>query len=115
MVLKINRIDWNNKNTDLQVVDSIEIAKPKTSSSFPDITQVDIKQPVNKTLWLPGNSQIHGPTIHPSGKYIYFNEWTSDRIFKIDVKNDKLQIIKFPGFTEQLHGVFFNQDGTSFF
>ncbi|MGI0016502.1 MAG: hypothetical protein ACREBU_24030, partial [Nitrososphaera sp.] len=58
--------------------------------------------------------QLHGPTIHPNGKFVYFTQWTDNKIRVIDVSTDKLAAvdpIQHGTRTRQVHGVFFNPTG----
>jgi hypothetical protein len=65
-------------------------------------------------MWFPNNVQIHGPTLHPGGKYAYFTQWTDNMIRVLDVNNGSLapiDPIQIGNATEWLHGVFFNPSG----
>jgi hypothetical protein len=56
-----------------------------------------------------------GPTILPNGRFVYFAQWTDDKIRVIDVERDELAAvdpIRNGMHTTQIHGVFFNPSGT---
>ena len=53
-------------------------------------TQTDPNQPVTD-LWKPTNHQLHGPTIHPNGKFVYFSDWTDNKIRVVDVATDVME------------------------
>ena len=60
------------------------------------------------------NQQLHGPTLQPNGKFVYFTEWTGNKIRVIDVDKDELAAvdpIQYGTRTRQIHGVFFNPSG----
>ena len=65
-------------------------------------------------MWFPQNVQIHGPSLHPSCKFAYFTEWTSNKIRILDVDKGTLaesDPIQYGYKTKWLHGVFFNPSG----
>jgi DNA-binding beta-propeller fold protein YncE len=116
LALRINKIDWNAGTADLKITKVMRVAEPGESPSFLIPTQTDPNQPVTD-LWkvtrLYGQ-QLHGPTIHPNGKYIYYTQWTDNKIRVIDVDKDELAAvdpIQYGTRTRQMHGVFFNPSG----
>jgi DNA-binding beta-propeller fold protein YncE len=116
LVLRINKIDWNAGTADVKIAKVLRVAEPGENPSFLIPTQTDPNQPVTD-LWkvtrLYGQ-QLHGPTIHPNGKFVYFTQWTDNKIRVIDADKDKLAAvdpIQYGTRTRQIHGVFFNPSG----
>src|SRR5690606_9886459 len=62
-----------------------------------------------------GSTQIHGPTLLPYSDYLYFTEFTSDRVRVVNHRTNEfasVDPISIPGYTEQTHGINFNKSGT---
>jgi len=92
---------------------TIEQAGSKPSMLVPQET--DPRQPIVESMWVPGNHQLHGPTILPNGKYAYTTQWTDNKIRVIDTTTDKLAAvdpIQAGTFSRQVHGIFPNSQGT---
>ena len=115
IALKINSVDWNAGSASA-TVESVMIAdNVGTPSEFPHVEPVNNVQ--NVPNWVIGRAtQIHGPTILPYSDFIYFTEFTSDRVRVINTKTNELvsdvDPIVIPGYTEQTHGINFNKSGT---
>jgi DNA-binding beta-propeller fold protein YncE len=116
LVLKVDVLDWEAGKADVKITKVLRAGEPGEDPSFLIPTQTDPKQPVTD-LWkvtrLQGK-QLHGPTIHPNGKFIYFTEWTDNKIRVVDVdKNEWAAVdpIQYGTRTRQIHGVFFNPSG----
>lgn len=113
LALRINKIDWNAGTADVKITNVMRLGEPGEKPSMLIPTQTDPNQPVT-SLWKPSNHQLHGPTIHPSGKFVYYTQWTDNKIRVIDVSTDKLAAvdpIQHGTRTRQVHGVFFNPAG----
>ena len=113
LALRINKVDWTANTADIKITNVMRLEEPGSKPSMLVPTQTDPNQPVT-TLWKPSNHQLHGPTLHPNGKFAYFTQWTDNKIRVIDVANDKLagvDPIQHGTRTRQLHGVFFNPAG----
>lgn len=113
LALRIDKIDWNAGTADMKITNVMRLEEPGTPPSRLVPTQTDPSQPVT-ALWKPSNQQLHGPTIHPNGKFVYFTQWTDNKIRVIDVSTDKLAAvdpIQHGTRTRQVHGVFFNPAG----
>ena len=116
LALRINKIDWNAGTADVKITKVMRVAEPGENPSFLIPTQTDPNQPVTD-LWKVTRvygQQLHGPTIHPNGKFVYFTQWTDNKIRVIDVDKDKLAAvdpIQYGTRTRQMHGVFFNPSG----
>jgi hypothetical protein len=115
LVLQINNINWSAKTANVKITKVLRAEEATTAPSILIPTEVPgSHQPVT-SLWKPNNQQIHGPTLHPNGKYAYFTEWTNNKIRVIDTHRDefaRVDPIEYSTFTRQLHGVFFNKEGT---
>jgi hypothetical protein len=116
LALKIGDINWQSGKADVSISNVINISKPGSTPTIPDITNhtTNKTQPIIKKLWFPNNVQIHGPSLHPSGKYAYFTQWTDNMIRVLDVNNGSLAAsdpIQIDNTTQWLHGVFFNPSG----
>lgn len=115
IALKVNGIDWD-AGTALLEVEAVMVAdNPGTPSEFPFVEPVNDVQ--NVPNWVIGRgTQIHGPTLLPYSDYIYFTEFTSDRVRVVNHKTNELvnglDPIIIPGYTEQTHGINFNKSGT---
>jgi DNA-binding beta-propeller fold protein YncE len=116
LALQINALDWEGGKADVKIKKVIRAAEPSEQPSFLIPTQTDPNQPVTD-LWKVtrvNGQQLHGPTIHPNGKFIYFTQWTDNKIRVIDVDKDdwaKVDPIQYGTRTRQIHGVFFNPSG----
>ena len=113
LALRIGKVDWNADAADVKITTVMRLEEPGSKPSMLVPTQTDRNQPVT-ALWKPTNHQLHGPTLHPSGKFAYFTQWTDNKIRVIDVTKDKLAAvdpIQHGTRSRQLHGVFFNPAG----
>ncbi|MGH8646379.1 MAG: hypothetical protein ACREX4_18730 [Gammaproteobacteria bacterium] len=113
VALRIHNVDWDANIADVKITNVMRLEEPGSKPSMLVPTQTDPKQPVT-SIWKPTNHQLHGPTIHPSGRFAYFTQWTDNKIRVIDVASDKLAAvdpIQYGTRTRQLHGVFFNPAG----
>ncbi len=113
LALRIGAIDWSAKTADVQITHVMRLEEPGAKPSMLVPTQTDVRQPITDR-WKPTNHQLHGPTIHPSGKFVYYTQWTDNKIRVIEVANDRLapiDPIQYGTRTRQLHGVFFNPAG----
>ncbi len=114
IALRINNIDWNRGTADVDVTNVMEIASINAQPFIAIPNQTSVSQPIT-ALWIPNNQQIHGPTLHPSGTYAYFTQWTDDKIRVVDATTDQLaesDPIQNGILSRQLHGIFFNPSGT---
>jgi DNA-binding beta-propeller fold protein YncE len=116
LALRINKIDWNAGTADVKITKVMRAAEPGEQPSFLIPMETDPNQPVTD-LWKVtrvNGQQLHGPTIHPNGKFVYFTQWTDNKIRVIDVDKDELAAvdpIQYGTRTRQIHGVFFNPSG----
>ena len=116
LALQIDELDWKAGKADVKITKVMRVAEPGEEASFLIPTQTDPNQPVTD-LWKvtrANGQQPHGPTIHPNGKFVYFTQWTDNKIRVIDVDKDELAAvdpIQYGTRTRQIHGVFFNPSG----
>jgi len=113
LALRINKIDWNNNTADVKITKVMRAGEPGDKPHMLVPTQTDPNQPITD-VWKPGNHQLHGPTMHPSGKFVYCTDWTDNKIRVVDVEKDDLAAvdpIQYGTRTRQIHGVFFNPSG----
>jgi DNA-binding beta-propeller fold protein YncE len=113
LALRINQIDWNAGTADVKIANVMRLEEPGAKPSMLMPTQTDPRQPVT-SFWKRTHHELHGPTIHPSGKFVYYTQWTDNKIRAIDVSTDKLAAvdpIQYGTRTRQVHGVFFNPAG----
>jgi len=116
LALKMGEIDWESGKADVSISNVIRIAEP---GAKPVVTNIqnhtsNKTQPIIAKMWIPNNIQIHGPTLHPSGNFAYFTQWTDNMIRVIDLNNGSLAAsdpIQIDNATQWLHGVFFNPSG----
>lgn len=80
MVLRLGAIDWAQGCAELTIVKVLTIEAPGAVSSFAVPAAGSVRQPVVRSKWAPGNQQLHGPTLHPSGKYVCFTRWTDNQV-----------------------------------
>ena len=85
LALRINKIDWNNNTADVKITKVMRAGEPGDKPHMLVPTQTDPNQPITD-VWKPGNHQLHGPTMHPSGKFVYFTDWTDNKIRVVDVE-----------------------------
>ena len=116
LALQIGNIDWRNGTADVRITKVMLAGDPGIKPSMLVPTETDPNQPVT-ALWTTSvnNHQLHGPTAHPSWKFVYFTDWTDNKIRVVDVDKDELAAvdpIRDGTLTRQLHGVFFNPNGT---
>lgn len=115
LALRINKVHWGVGAAEVKITNVMRAEEPGTPPSMLTPTETNPSQPVTG-LWKPANQQLHGPTIHPNGKFVYFTQWTDNKIRVVDVSTDKLAAsdpIQYGTFTRQMHGVFFNPGGTA--
>jgi DNA-binding beta-propeller fold protein YncE len=116
LALRIDKLDWKAGKADVKITKVMRAAEPGEEPSFLIPTETDPNQPVTD-LWKVtrvNGQQLHGPTLHPNGKFIYFTQWTDNKIRVIDVDKDELAAvdpIQYGTRTRQIHGVFFNPSG----
>jgi hypothetical protein len=114
IALNVNHIDWHSGVVSLTVDAVLPVDVPNTPSELPFVQPVNPVQAVPN--WVIGRgTQIHGPTILPYSDYLYFTEFTSNRVRVVNHKLNQLASVDpivIPGYTEQTHGVNFNKSGT---
>ena len=114
IALNVNHIDWHSGVVSLTVDSVLPVDVPNTPSELPFVQPVNPVQAVPN--WVIGRgTQIHGPTILPYSDYLYFTEFTSNRVRVVNHKLNQLASVDpivIPGYTEQTHGVNFNKSGT---
>ena len=114
IALNVNQIDWDSGVVSLTVDSVLPVDVPNTPSELPFVQPVNPVQAVPN--WVIGRgTQIHGPTILPYSDYLYFTEFTSNRVRVVNHKLNQLASVDpivIPGYTEQTHGVNFNKSGT---
>lgn len=114
IALNVNNINWDARTVSLSVDAVLPVDVPNTPSELPFVQPVNHVQAVPN--WVIGRgTQIHGPTILPYSDYLYFTEFTSNRVRVINHKYNQLASVDpivIPGYTEQTHGVNFNKSGT---
>ncbi|HUP02099.1 MAG TPA: hypothetical protein VM737_11335 [Gemmatimonadota bacterium] len=112
--LRVGEIGWDAGTADVSIANVIRVAEPGTVPSMVVPEQTKPEQPIT-ALWKPTNQQLHGPTVLPNGRFVYFGQWTDDKIRVVDVSKDALAAVdpvhEGP-LTRQIHGVFFNPSGT---
>lgn len=114
LTLNIGKVDWDRRKADVDIVKVIRVDEPGSQPSMLIPEQTDPRQPVTP-LWKPTNHQLHGPTMQPNGKFVYFTQWTDNKIRVIDTSTDALAAsdpVRHGTFTRQLHGVYLNPSGT---
>lgn len=115
LALKIGKIDWNAGTADVKITKVLRAVEPGEPVSMLVPKQTHPSQPVVAAMWVPGNHQVHGPTLRPDRKFIYFTQWTDNKIRVVDTSTDQLaevDPIQHSTLTRQMHGVFFNPAGT---
>ena len=114
IALNVNQINWDSGVVSLTVDSVLPVDVPNTPSELPFVQPVNPIQAVPN--WVIGRgTQIHGPTILPYSDYLYFTEFTSNRVRVVNHKLNQLASVDpivIPGYTEQTHGVNFNKSGT---
>ncbi|ABB75529.1 hypothetical protein SAMN05216403_10692 [Nitrosospira multiformis ATCC 25196] len=114
IALGVNEINWDTRYASLTVEAVLAADSPNRPSELPFVKPVNQVQAVPN--WLIGRgTQIHGPTLLPYSDFLYFTEFTSDRVRVINHKTNQFvsfDPIVIPGYTEQTHGVNFNKSGT---
>lgn len=113
LALKINRVDWQSGTAEVPITSVMRVEGPGRAPAMLIPTQTDSSQPITD-IWKPRNHQLHGPTIHPNGKWVYFTQWTDNLIRVIDVARDQLAAVDPVSngtFTRQMHGGYVNPAG----
>lgn len=114
ITLRINGINWKHGHAQLKVVKVAAFDEPDTPAELPFVEAVNAAQAVPGWLLARG-TQIHGPTTLPHTNFLYFTSWTNDkvRVWNTDSKKfAKVDPIQISGYTEQTHGIVFNESGT---
>ncbi|HBV20596.1 MAG TPA: hypothetical protein PKM20_08540 [Nitrosomonas sp.] len=112
--LKIKRINWGGGTAEMVVDRLLQVEAPGAPAELPFVEPVNDVQATPDWI-LRSSAQTHGPTILPHSNFIYFTEWTSDRVRVINRRTNEfaeVDPIIIPGYTEQTHGVMFNKSGT---
>lgn len=114
IALGVSELNWDTGSASLRVDAVLPADTPNRPSELPFVKPVNQVQAVPN--WLIGRgTQIHGPTLLPYSDFLYFTEFTSDRVRVINHKTNQFvsfDPIVIPGYTEQTHGVNFNRSGT---
>lgn len=114
VALRVNSVNWNHGYADVVVDSALPVDVPNTAAALPFVEEVNNVQGVPAWIIAP-STQVHGPTILPYSKYVYFTDWTSDTVRVINRKTNQyapIDPIVIEGYTEQTHGVMFNPSGT---
>ena len=114
-VLKVNNIDWDKRKAELELEDAIMLDTPDTPPLMAPVLPINNNQAIPN--WLVGRgTQIHGPTLLPGSDLLYHTEFTSDRVRVLNYKTNQLiagvDPIVIENYTEQTHGVNFNNSGS---
>ena len=114
VAISLSNINWQTGSASAKITNVMTIEKAGSKPSMLVPTETDPRQPIVASMWVPGNHQLHGPTILPNGNYVYTTQWTDNKIRVIDTKTDKLATvdpIQFGSFSRQIHGIFPNSMG----
>lgn len=114
LALQIGEIDWNAGRADVTIGKVLRIQEAGLAPAMRVPAETDPSQPVTD-LWRPGNQQLHGPTVQPNGRFVYFAQWTDNKIRVVDVTRDELASvdpIQHGLRTLQNHGVFIDPSGS---
>ena len=115
LALQIGEIDWNAGRAEVKITNVMHLENAGTPPSMRQPSETDPSQPIS-ALWRPNNHQLHGPTILPNGKFVYYAQWTDNKIRVIDVQENRLadvDPIQYGTLTLNNHGVFPNPSGTA--
>lgn len=114
IALKVNDINWEAGTVDVSIETQLEVAAAGTPPELPFVESINGKQAT--PAWLMASSiQIHGPTILPHSDFAYFTDWTSNKVRAINYRTNEFLAVDpiiIPGYTEQTHGVMFNNSGS---
>ncbi|QBQ55428.1 hypothetical protein [Nitrosococcus wardiae] len=114
IALKVEEIDWDNGTAEVVADSLLPVDVPNTPAELPFVESINNAQAVPNWLLAPA-TQIHGPTLLPYSDFVYFTEWTGDKVRVINYKTNEfsdVDPISIPGYTEQTHGIMFNKSGT---
>lgn len=112
--LKAHDINWNLGTAELEMEALLPVDYPGTPAELPFVEAINDNQAVPSWI-LAQATQVHGPTILPHSNFVYFTDWTSDKVRVINRKTNEFAAvdpISIPGYTEQSHGIIFNKSGT---
>ena len=114
VIIKVIDYSWDQGLAELEVKKVLQAEPANTASSYNTPSQISALQPI--ASWTqPAMTQLHGPTILPYSKYVYFTQWSDNKVRVIDTKTQEfadVDPIVIDGVTEQTHGVYFNKSGT---
>ncbi|HRQ04549.1 MAG TPA: hypothetical protein PK580_01165 [Nitrosomonas halophila] len=114
IALRVDHLDWDAGTVSLAVETVLAADTAGTPAELPFVEAINRNQAV--PTWLQaGSTQIHGPTLLPYSDYLYFTEFTSDRVRVVNHRTNEfasVDPISIPGYTEQTHGINFNKSGT---
>lgn len=114
IALRVDNLDWETGTVGLTLEAALPADNPGTPAELPFVEAVNNVQAVPGWL-LAQSTQIHGPTLLPYSDFLYFTEFTSDRVRVVNHKTNEfasVDPISIPGYTEQTHGINFNKSGT---
>ncbi|GJL72375.1 MAG: hypothetical protein NMNS01_15740 [Nitrosomonas sp.] len=113
--LKIEDINWRTGSASLTLDELIVMDSPDMPAELPFVETVEGSAQNVPDWLLAGSTQVHGPTLLPYSHYMYWTEFTSDRVRVVNLRRNELanvDPIVIPDYTEQSHGITFNQSGS---
>ncbi len=113
--LIIEDINWRTGSATLTLDELIVVDSPDTPAELPFVETVEGSAQNVPDWLLAGSTQVHGPTLLPYSHYMYWTEFTSDRVRVVNLRRNELadaDPIVIPDYTEQSHGITFNQSGS---
>jgi hypothetical protein len=114
LVLHLAAVDWATGTAQITITKVLDVEGADVAPAMLTAAQVDPRQPVVSSLWVPGHQQLHGPTLLPGGQFAYATQWTDNKVRVIEVAQDRLAAvdpIQYGTLTRQMHGVFPNPSG----
>jgi hypothetical protein len=111
VVLNVRRINWRRGTADLVIKEVLPLDGSDMPSTFPSVKQTDPSQPIAN--WTqPRRTQGHAPTFRPHSPFMYFTQWTDNRIRVMNQRTNRIRRpLQFGNKSQQTHGVNFNPSG----
>lgn len=107
-VVRVNDIFWHEHTADVELVKKLIVDDPAPSNAFPEVLQVDPRQPFQPWTAQPF-SQVHGPAELTNKHRLFWTILTDNRVITVDTRRDKLlPTRRFGGASRSLHGISFN-------
>ena len=114
-LLEIKKLDWENETVRLHVKSEIEVGGVGEPATLPSIEPVPGSTQEVADWIRPSMTQVHGQTFLPFSPFMYMTEYPTDKVHIFRNGKNKMELVdtvQIPGWTDQTHGIVFNNVGS---